>query len=58
MSNYIFHIEDILFLNKVDSYWNKNETKEDCLKAIDDFLNNNKAYFHIDPYELVIDAFN
>jgi hypothetical protein len=44
-------------LNKVDSYWNKNETEEDCTKAIDDFLENNKPHFHIDPYELIGDAF-
>ncbi|PZM86776.1 hypothetical protein DLH72_00105 [Candidatus Gracilibacteria bacterium] len=58
IEKYSFNAKDILFLNNVDRYWNGKKDKISCEKAVEDYLNSNYNPELIDPYELVIDAFN
>lgn len=58
IENYMFSLKDIIFLNNVDSYWNWLEDQESCKKAVEEYLNKKVDEDLIDPYELIVDAFN
>lgn len=56
-SEYIWQTYDILWLNDANSFWNQWITQLDAKKAIDQLIQSWRID-NLDPYELIIDAFD